>query len=156
SSRGVPLYDRFFLGGILSVRGFPYYSLGPYSDTAAVLDPNAVGSTSYGIRLGGNAMLRSNVEIEFPILSAVGIKGVIFTDSGTVWNLENTLCQARPSPQLDSSQSPCGFNAFRFSYGFGVRWFSPMGPLRFEWGFPIDKRGFEDRYNFQFTIGQFF
>ncbi len=156
SDKGVPLYDRFFLGGILSVRGFPYYSLGPYSDTAAILDPNVAGSTRYGLRLGGNAMLRSNVEIEFPILTAVGIKGVIFTDSGTVWNMEKTLCQARPNPQLDSSQSPCGFNAFRFSYGFGVRWFSPMGPLRFEWGFPIDKRGYEDKYNFQFTIGQFF
>jgi outer membrane protein insertion porin family len=31
-----------------------------------------------------------------------------------------------------------------------------MGPLRFEWGFPIDKRSYEERYNFQFTIGQFF
>jgi outer membrane protein insertion porin family len=156
SSRGVPLYDRFFLGGILSVRGFPYYSLGPYTDTAAVLDPNIVGSTRYGLRLGGNAMLRSNIEIEFPILTAVGIKGVIFTDSGSVWNLEDTFCQARPNPQLDPAQGTCGFNAFRFSYGFGVRWFSPMGPLRFEWGFPVAKRNYEDKYNFQFTIGQFF
>jgi outer membrane protein insertion porin family len=156
SSRGVPLYDRFFLGGILSVRGFPFQSLGPYSDTAAVVDPNVVGSRRTAIRLGGNAMLRSNIEIEFPILTAVGIKGVVFTDSGTVWNLEKTLCQARPNPQLDSSQSPCGFNPPRFSYGFGVRWFSPMGPLRFEWGFPINKRAYEERYNFQFTIGQFF
>ncbi|HEX5659955.1 MAG TPA: outer membrane protein assembly factor BamA [Polyangiales bacterium] len=156
SSKGVPLYDRFFLGGILSVRGFPYYSLGPYSDTAAVLDPNIPGNTRYGLRLGGNAMLRSNIEIEFPILTAVGIKGVIFTDSGTVWNLEKTLCQARPNPQLDDSQKPCGFNQFRFSYGFGVRWFSPMGPLRFEWGFPVAKRNYEEKYNFQFTIGQFF
>lgn len=81
---------------------------------------------------------------------------MVFTDSGSVSNLEAKICQAKPSPQLDPTQNPCGFNPPRFSYGFGVRWFSPMGPLRFEWGFPINKRAFEERYNFQFTIGQFF
>jgi outer membrane protein insertion porin family len=155
---GVPLYERFFLGGILSVRGFPFQSLGPMSNTPLSIDPNAIGNVNGngGLRLGGNAMLRTNLELEFPILQAVGIKGVLFTDSGTVWNLENTICQAKPNLNLDASQKVCGFNPLRFSYGFGVRWFSPMGPLRFEWGFPIAKRAYEERYNFQFTIGQFF
>ena len=153
---GVPLYERFFLGGILSVRGFPFQSLGPISDTPLSVDPNAVSNSGGGLRLGGNAMLRTNLELEFPILQAVGIKGVVFTDSGTVWNLETTICQAKQNLNLDPSQKVCGFNPLRFSYGFGLRWFSPMGPLRFEWGFPINKRSYEQRYNFQFTIGQFF
>jgi outer membrane protein insertion porin family len=38
----------------------------------------------------------------------------------------------------------------------GLRWFSPMGPLRFEWGFPIQRRPYEQPYRFEFTIGQFF
>ncbi|MEY4511118.1 MAG: hypothetical protein RLZZ450_3240 [Pseudomonadota bacterium] len=156
---GVPLYERFFLGGILSVRGFPFQGLGSNANIPYTLDPNAIasGNTLHtGLRIGGNAMLRTNVEIEFPILQAVGIKGVVFTDSGTVWNLEDTYCQAPQNLNLDPTQKTCGFNPLRFSYGFGVRWFSPMGPLRFEWGFPINKRPFEERYNFQFTIGQFF
>jgi outer membrane protein insertion porin family len=151
----VPLYERFFLGGILSVRGFNFQSLGSTANMPYTLDPNAIANTR-GLRLGGNAMLRTNIEVEFPILSAVGIKGVIFTDGGTVWNLEKTYCQAQPTLNNDPSQKTCGFNPMRFSYGFGVRWFSPMGPLRFEWGFPIKKRSYEERYRFEFTIGQFF
>ena len=44
-----------------------------------------------------------------------------------------------------------------YSFGFGFRWFSPIGPLRFEWGIPITKRDKEDRdIIFEFTIGNFF
>ena len=48
----------------------------------------------------------------------------------------------------------------RFSAGFGIRWFSPLGPLRFEWGMPMSPRvpfeagSFPGR--FEFTIGNFF
>jgi outer membrane protein insertion porin family len=49
------------------------------------------------------------------------------------------------------------------SWGFGLRWFSPLGPLRFEWGFPLDRRkdkrtgAYTDQaLDFQFTIGSFF
>jgi outer membrane protein insertion porin family len=149
----VPLYDRFYLGGILSVRGFPYFGLGPFAYVQPTVDPTAPRA---GIRLGGNAMLRLNVEIEFPLISAVGIKGVVFFDGGNVWNLEKRICEANPLPSNDPARQVCGFNQLRYSYGFGVRWFSPMGPLRFEWGFPLDRRVDEQKYRFEFTIGQFF
>jgi outer membrane protein insertion porin family len=56
--------------------------------------------------------------------------------------------------------SPC-FSAsslldLRTSWGFGVRWFSPLGPLRFEWGFPFAPLPFEETSVFEFTIGNFF
>jgi outer membrane protein insertion porin family len=44
----------------------------------------------------------------------------------------------------------------RTSWGFGFRWFSPMGPLRFEWGFPFKPLPYEKSHLFQFTIGNFF
>jgi outer membrane protein insertion porin family len=44
----------------------------------------------------------------------------------------------------------------RTSYGFGVRWFSPLGPLRFEWGFPFAPLPYEETSVFEFTIGNFF
>jgi outer membrane protein insertion porin family len=154
-NRGVPQYERFYQGGILSIRGFPLQSLSPYAYTAFTDDPNA---TPGAYRLGGNVMLRSNLEVEFPILTAVGIKGVIFTDAGNTWNLEDQKCQVRREPNPDRTRDPCTFDplALRYSWGFGVRWFSPMGPLRFEWGFPIDKRSYDETYRFEFTIGQFF
>ncbi len=152
---GVPQYERFFLGGILSVRGFALQSLGPYNYIPFSNDPNG---TPVRYRLGGNVMLRSNLELEFPILAAVGIKGVVFTDAGNTFNLERRYCQGGSEPEGDPTRDPCTFNplALRTSWGFGVRWFSPMGPLRFEWGFPFRRRSFEDEVRFEFTIGQFF
>jgi outer membrane protein insertion porin family len=44
----------------------------------------------------------------------------------------------------------------RASWGFGIRWFSPLGPLRFEWGFPFNPLPFEEHSVFEFTIGNFF
>jgi outer membrane protein insertion porin family len=44
----------------------------------------------------------------------------------------------------------------RGAYGFGVRWFSPMGPLRFEWGVPVNPRPDERRIVFDFSIGSLF
>jgi outer membrane protein insertion porin family len=54
---------------------------------------------------------------------------------------------------------PCDVDLLRLrtSLGFGVRWFSPLGPLRFEWGFPINpRRPYEDTVEFQFTVGNAF
>jgi len=44
----------------------------------------------------------------------------------------------------------------RTSWGFGLRWFSPLGPLRFEWGFPLKPLPYEEHSVFEFTIGNFF
>jgi len=44
-----------------------------------------------------------------------------------------------------------------YAAGFGIRWFSPIGPLRFEWGFPFTKlRPYDRDMVFEFTIGNFF
>jgi outer membrane protein insertion porin family len=154
SHKGVPLYERFFLGGILSVRGFEYNDLGPNAALAQTLDP---GAPSTRVRIGGNLMLRTNVEVEFPIVSAVGIKGVVFFDAGNVWNTDRNYCQLPAYYPADPSRQMCGYNNLRYSAGFGLRWFSPMGPLRFEWGFPINPvEGHEKKMRFDFTIGQFF
>jgi outer membrane protein insertion porin family len=99
-----------------------------------------------------------NLEIEFPIVESVGIKGVIFHDGGNLWNLEKSLCGPAPMSNEPAIQ-PCGVapTTLRTSVGFGFRWFSPLGPLRFEWGFPLaPKRPAEDTYQFQFTVGNAF
>ncbi|HEX6244548.1 MAG TPA: BamA/TamA family outer membrane protein, partial [Polyangiales bacterium] len=152
--KGVPLYERFFLGGILSVRGFPYNDLGPIGGGISnTIDP---GAAQTRLRIGGNIMLRTNVEVEIPIVAAVGIKGVVFFDAGNVWNTEKTYCQLPPYYPGDDTHSTCGFNQLRYSAGFGLRWQSPMGPLRFEWGIPLNRRPGDQKIRFDFTIGQFF
>ena len=157
NATGVPIFERFFLGGILDVRGFPLRSLGPRAGLPLSVDPNA-GGASQGEPFGGNIQLYSNLELEFPILESVGVRGVIFADAGNAWNLERNLCQAPRAEQYFATADPCSTSLtnIRTSYGFGLRWFSPLGPLRFEWGLPFKRLPYESPILFEFTIGNFF
>ncbi len=158
SKEGVPIFARTFLGGIFDVRGFTYRSLGPRVPLTSTTDPNSVPLTN-GANIGGNLSYYQNVELEFSILDAVGIKGVVFTDAGNSWNLEKNYCDATLTQYAVTSPCFNGFNSLaqlRTSWGFGVRWFSPMGPLRFEWGFPFKPLPYEQPSVFEFTIGNFF
>jgi outer membrane protein insertion porin family len=140
--QGVPIYERYFLGGINTIRGFQLFSLGPKVNVLSQQEPSAFLSQ---FNIGGNLQLILNTEIEFPIFAAVQIKGVIFFDAGNAYNTE----QAKYCPSvLAASNIP--------DVGFGFRWVSPIGPLRFEWGIPLNKQRGEDPIVFEFTIGNFF
>jgi outer membrane protein insertion porin family len=159
SADGVPIFARFFLGGIVDVRGFRFRSLGPRAPLTQSTDPNSSPILN-GANIGGNLMFYDNLELEFPILEDVGIRGVFFTDAGNAWNLEGVYCQAGARPAY-KELNPCfdfprDMLNLRTSWGFGLRWFSPLGPLRFEYGFPFSPLPFEETRRFEFTIGNFF
>lgn len=158
SSEGVPLFARYFLGGIFDLRGYRLRTVGPRLPLKTTLDENATSYTN-GAVIGGNLQYYQNVELEFTLLEAVGLRGVVFTDLGNAWNLEDTYCKASPASPYSVSD-PCFtpgdiFNV-RTSWGFGLRWFSPLGPLRFEWGIPFKPLPYEETSVFEFTIGNFF
>ena len=165
---GVPIFARFFLGGILDVRGFRLRTIGPRLPLNSSLDPNSAPIAN-GANIGGNLMYYQNLELEFPIVDKVGIRGVLFTDAGNAWNLEDLYCKAAAGAantnlgtgSIIPATSACfdgvaSLARLRTSYGFGIRWFSPLGPLRFEWGFPIAPLPYEETSVFEFTIGNFF
>ncbi|NVB81462.1 MAG: outer membrane protein assembly factor BamA [Kofleriaceae bacterium] len=160
---GVPISERYLVGGIYNIRGYAPLSLGPRLLTQQAGDPNQ-NLTPGGIPLGGNMQLIWNSEIEFPLFKKVGISGVVFYDMGNAYNLESRYCSGL---QRKNSSVPIQFDpCFRFpesltagirkSVGFGFRWISPIGPLRFEWGIPLDAQPGEDPLVFEFTIGNFF
>lgn len=158
SSQGVPIYERYFVGGINTIRGFSLFSLGPRVNLLQSLDPSSF-LTPFNI--GGNLQLILNMEIEFPIFAAVQIKGVIFFDAGNAYNTESRYCPSdRSVSNIPEVFNPCTpyptFTNLRYSVGFGFRWFSPIGPLRFEWGIPLNKVERENPIVFEFTIGNFF
>jgi len=161
SRRYVPVFERFYLGGIFTIRGYRLQSVGPQAGLATAGDPN-LPIVADGRPIGGDFQAFYNIELEFPLIEAVGIRAVIFTDGGNAWNLfafrdQFGNCQAPVAPENDPSSRPCGINGFlRYSVGFGIRWFSPLGPLRFEWGIPIKRRPQDDPIRFEFTIGQSF
>lgn len=136
---GPPLFERYFVGGPLSVRGFERQSLGGQEKTPLLAQPDP---QFYEPNTGGTEQLIVNLEVEFPIFEKVGIRGVAFVDGGNAFRRED--------PYLDKLDS------LRYAWGFGVRWFSPIGPLRFEWGFPFSPREDEQDSVFEFSIGNFF
>ena len=147
SAHPIPISELYYLGGINSVRGYRMLSIAPRE--IAAVEPRGDAGTGF-ISVGGDKQLTLNLEIEFPIMEKVGIRGVVFHDMGNAF---------RPGKFSDPDVS---LSLYR-SVGFGVRWFSPIGPLRFEWGFPLNRRknphtgAYEDEsVDFQFTIGNFF
>ncbi|MDJ0762908.1 MAG: outer membrane protein assembly factor BamA [Myxococcota bacterium] len=156
-SEGLAIVHRYRSGGIMDVRGFYPWSLGPRLSIPNRFDPNAE-PMPYGINIGGNLKITLNTELEFTIVEAAGVKGVVFFDAGNSFNLEDNWCQAGDGRGINDFTDPCNRNPLmlRTSYGLGIRWFSPMGPLRFEWGWPTFTYADEDKYMFQFTFGNFF
>jgi outer membrane protein insertion porin family len=143
----VPISELFYVGGINSVRGYRYLSIAPRQQVAASPGPE---SSITEILAGGDKQAILNLELEFPLFKAVGIRGVVFTDFGNAF---------APGEYSDPAVSMSLYK----SVGFGFRWFSPIGPLRFEWGFPLDRRKdpitgatIDEPVDFQFTIGNFF
>ncbi|MBN2573244.1 MAG: outer membrane protein assembly factor BamA [Deltaproteobacteria bacterium] len=151
--QGVPIFERYFVGGIYDVRGFALYSLGPKIRVPGAQDLDSPLKT---FSVGGNLRVLGKAEIEVPIFEKMGIRGVVFTDVGNAYNLEAQYCRNKPA-WAHVSVDPCvklfPLTSLRTSWGFGFRWFSPIGPLRFEWGLPYQTLPGEDRIVFEFTIG---
>ena len=111
----LPLSERFFAGGDTSVRGFALDRLGD----EATIDPD-------GFPQGGNATLIFNAEVRAPVTRAIGI--VLFLDAGNVYNRVGDISLAR----------------IRGGAGFGVRYRSPVGPIRVDLGFKLDRQEFDN------------
>jgi outer membrane protein insertion porin family len=129
----VPLYERFFLGGPYNIRGFKARTLSP-------VDPNT------GEEIGGNKELVVNVEYIFPIFGEFGLKGVFFFDLGNTWG----------QGQWPWDMKPWDGPPIRYAAGMGIRWYSPMGPLRIEWGWPLNPEPGEEKLVMEFTVGTAF
>jgi len=82
-----------------------------------------------------------NLEWRFPmpVLSKMGMTGLVFFDAGNVWG---------------SGQAY--FSSMRTSVGTGIRWYSPMGPLRVEWGYNLRPKSYEKHSAWEFSVGSSF
>jgi outer membrane protein assembly factor BamA len=127
----LPAGRRFFAGGSTSVRGFQQDRLG----VPGILD-------AAGLSNGGNALVVMNAEVRTQVFSAISVVG--FVDGGNVFA---RLGDIAPS-------------AFRGAAGLGVRYRSPLGPLRLDFGFKFDRRMLADkrerRWEFHLSIGEAF
>ena len=119
----LPVYEKFYLGGMNSVRGFKSSSISPRA--------------ANGDKIGGGKMFYSNVEWIFPLVKDAGLKGLVFFDCGNVYDVD----------------ADWDFGVIKKSVGAGFRWLSPMGPLRLEWGYNLAPTDYEVQSNWDFSLG---
>jgi outer membrane protein insertion porin family len=135
--KDLPLFERYFLGGINSIRGFTERSIGPRVPSGCVTDDAGVKTCNGTDVIGGEKAVVMNTELLFPIMEQYGIRGVAFFDMGNAFG--------------DSEKF--SFGDMRRSIGAGVRWMSPFGPLRVELGFPLNKKPNDETSVLGFSIG---
>lgn len=115
----VPDSQRYILGGVMSLRGYDPYTVGPTKRVASERPIDNGASANYVV--GGSQKFMTNHELEFTLIPEANIRGVMFFDAGNAWS--GSLSQLNPTVLSN--------------YGWGIRWYSPLGPLRFEWGYPL-------------------
>jgi outer membrane protein insertion porin family len=124
TKRVIPPSERFYLGGPNNLKSFDMFSVSPRS--------------ARGTPLGGTTEFVAISEFEYPLIREAGLKWVMFLEAGNSYASWNEFSS---------------FSEIKKGTGFGFRWFSPIGPLRFEWGFPINRRPDESDVVFNFFIG---
>ena len=123
----LPLFEKYYLGGPNTIRGYDFATISPR-------DPET------GERIGGNKMFLCNLEYRFPILEKIRLFGVVFFDVGNSYDVNQSF----------------DLTNLKKSVGVGVRWFSPMGPIRLEFGFALNAEEDESTSNWEFAMGTFF
>jgi len=123
----LPDYERFYLGGMNSVRGFDWRGI-------HALDEN-------GAEIGGEKFVQFNFEILIPISKKLGVVGVLFYDTGNVYGQDESMT----------------LSGLRQSVGYGIRWYSPLGPIRLENGYILEPReGESTGGRWEFSMGTAF
>jgi outer membrane protein insertion porin family len=85
-------------------------------------------------------MVLFNAEFLLPLVEQQGIRGVLFFDAGNAYDDGDNI----------------ELNDLKYAVGYGIRWYSPMGPLRLEWGYNPDPDKGESKSKWQFSMGVFF
>lgn len=136
STRDLPRSEKFQMGGARNMRGYGLEDIGPIRALADREDGKI-----RDFNIGGLSSLLATFEFEHPMIKEAGLKWVLFYDAGNVF--------------LDSFKDDNDQFSLRQDYGFGFRWFSPIGVLRFEFGYPLDDKSTSGQ-QFHFDIGQLF
>ena len=117
----IPLGEKFFVGGLRTIRGFEYGMAGPVDENQ---EP-----------LGALKMVVFNFEFLYPLSKELGLKAAFFYDVGKGFDHWN---DAFP---------------LRHAVGAGIRWYSPVGPIRIDWGYNLDRKKGEKASVWDFAIG---
>ncbi|MDO1509797.1 MULTISPECIES: outer membrane protein assembly factor BamA [unclassified Neisseria] len=158
-TKELPFFENFYGGGLGSVRGFESGTLGP-----KVYDQHG-DLISYG----GNKKANVSAELLFPmpgIKDSRTVRLSLFADAGSVW--DGKTYNDNSSDRLQSSKRPQNVyglgtshkstfkEELRYSAGAAVTWLSPLGPMKFSYAYPMNKKKGDEIQRFQFQLGTTF
>ena len=135
----IPLAEKFYMGGIGSVRGYESYSISPMIE-----DDTGIDSYNGKLirRVGGTQTFSNNAELSFPLIPKAKMRLVTYIDWGIISdNITKNLLTN---------------NISRAGYGAGIEWFSPVGPIQLMFSQPINPQSGDKVSHFEFTMGQRF
>ncbi|MCE7193668.1 outer membrane protein assembly factor BamA [Campylobacter coli] len=116
----LPINQRIYLGGIRSLRGFESRTVSPKNE--------------WGDEVGGTIAFANSVELSFPLIDRIKLRGSVFFDYGMIGN-----------KNLDEIQ--------RMSTGLGIEWITPIGPLQLVFAKPLNDKKGDDTNTFEFNLG---
>ncbi|EPY5402791.1 outer membrane protein assembly factor BamA [Campylobacter coli] len=116
----LPINQRIYLGGIRSLRGFESRTVSP--------------KNKWGDEVGGTIAFANSVELSFPLIDRIKLRGSVFFDYGMIGN-----------KNLDEIQ--------RMSTGLGIEWITPIGPLQLVFAKPLNDKKGDDTNTFEFNLG---
>ncbi|EAL4261945.1 outer membrane protein assembly factor BamA [Campylobacter coli] len=116
----LPINQRIYLGGIRSLRGFESRTVSPKNE--------------WGDEVGGTIAFANSVELSFPLINRIKLRGSVFFDYGMIGN-----------KNLDEIQ--------RMSTGLGIEWITPIGPLQLVFAKPLNDKKGDDTNTFEFNLG---
>ncbi|EKA0796283.1 outer membrane protein assembly factor BamA [Campylobacter coli] len=116
----LPINQRIYLGGIRSLRGFESRTASPKNE--------------WGDEVGGTIAFANSVELSFPLIDRIKLRGSVFFDYGMIGN-----------KNLDEIQ--------RMSTGLGIEWITPIGPLQLVFAKPLNDKKGDDTNTFEFNLG---
>jgi outer membrane protein insertion porin family len=123
----LPDYEKFYMGGINSLRGFTRDDIAPKDRD--------------GASIGGDKYVQLNLELKFPLVTEAGVSGLIFLDAGNIY----------------TDREDIDITDFRVSAGPEIRWMSPVGPIRFAYGYILDPKDTDsNKGNWEFSMASAF
>jgi outer membrane protein insertion porin family len=132
----IPLAEKFYMGGIGSVRGYESYSISP-----TLIERDLNGENR---RIGGSQTFSNSLEMSVPLVPSAKMRMVFFADWGYI------------ADDITNTNIMDVTSLSRAGYGAGIEWFSPVGPIQLMFAQPLLDEPGDKTSVFEFTMGQRF